>query len=212
MNKLLTSWKSATFLNKMSAETMLESLVSQALSSIITTNKSFSPLIGLEANSYSILMLALPSSAISPSSISSSLDQSALIVQTIPSFLMELVDSIVLRDITQLEKKFVLIVGKDTTGMELPVWKNALLDNSWTLLIMNVNVQQVSTGTELDVSVVLVEGSSTMIRTFVNVQKEQDGMDSAVLPYQSVKMEKNGMSLSLCVNVLSIVFGMEHTA
>ena len=191
---------------------MLESLVSQALSSIITTNKSFSPLIGLEANSYSILMLALPSSAISPSSISSSLDQSALIVQTIPSFLMELVDSIVLRDITQLEKKFVLIVGKDTTGMELPVWKNALLDNSWTLLIMNVNVQQVSTGTELDVSVVLVEGSSTMIRTFVNVQKEQDGMDSAVLPYQSVKMEKNGMSLSLCVNVLSIVFGMEHTA
>ena len=77
---------------------------------------------------------------------------------------------------------------------------------------MNVNVQQVSTGTELDVSVVLVEESSTMIRTFVNVQKEQDGMDSAVLPYQSVKMEKNGMSLSLCVNVLSIVFGMEHTA
>ena len=66
-----------------------------------------------------ILMLVLPSSAIFLLSTSSSLDQSALIVQTIPSFLMELVDSIVLRDIMQLEKKFVLIVEKESLLLNL---------------------------------------------------------------------------------------------
>ena len=38
-------------------------------------------------------------------------------------------------------------------------------------------------------------------KIFVNVQTIQDGMDMDALLLKFVRMEKNGMYLSLCVNV-----------
>ena len=102
----------------MLAETTPESSVSQVLLSTIIINKSLSIPTGQEASLSLILMSAHPSSATSPSSTSFSLDLSALTAQTTHSSLMELAGSIVLKGTTQLEKKYVLIVGRDITGME----------------------------------------------------------------------------------------------
>ena len=46
-------------------------------------------------------------------------------------------------------------------------------------------------------------------RKNVNVQVEQDGMVLDVLLFKFVKMDNNGMSLNLCVNVQHQVFGTE---
>ena len=66
---------------------------------------------------------------------------------------------------------------------------------------MNVSVQQVSTGTEQDVSVAWVAESSTTKRTSVSVQKAQGGMASDAQQSKAARTEKNGMCSSSCVNV-----------
>ena len=72
-----------------------------------------------------------------------------------------------------------------------------------------MNALQDLTGMEPSVSVVLEGRSSTKIKISVNAPKIPGGMAMAVRLLNSVKMVNNGMCLSLCVNVLIQVFGME---
>ena len=173
-------------------------------------DKYSSQLSGRVASLPSISMRVHPSSSISPSSICSSLALNVLIVWIILTSSTENASRSVLRDIMLLGKMCVLIVDKAIIGMEQHASRNAHKINSSILLWMNVSALLVWTGTALSVYPVLVAKSSTPPRTSVNALKTPDGMDMAVLPLRSVRMVKNGMCLSSCVSVLSIVIGMEH--
>ena len=74
---------------------------------------------------------------------------------------------------------------------------------------MNVNVLQVSTGTEPSASVVQEEKCSTRKKIFVYVLSTLGGMDTAVQQLNSVKMVSNGMSLSSCASVPMQASGTE---
>ena len=64
----------------------------------------------------------------------------------------------------------------------------------------------------LNVLTALVEEFSILKKKFVNAQKEQDGMDLAVQPWNHVNMDNSGIHLPSPVNVCMITIKREINA